>query len=178
MKSVQLECVLCNEFYTEIDIENFRFFPSTRVCYNCYRQMQKQDYAISCFGKKTEDKKLGYNGMAEECRELCPDRRICPNFVNRKYIRLRVLAEQETVEIKRQPTIRQYPFRPTSLLCKAFKLCMKDVSLTVLKRWCRHRNKKHDWVLRVLRKEQNKKGLKWKLHESSNAVRVEFPLSR
>src|SRR5437016_2479291 len=92
MKQVLLECITCDETYTEVDVENFRYFPSTGVCYNCYRAMQKAPITISCFGKE-------YDALANECRELCPDRKQCPSFANGKYVKLRKLAEAETVEI-------------------------------------------------------------------------------
>ena len=171
MKQVQLECVLCDHLFSEGDIQNFLFFPQTRICYNCYRKMQKADPAISCFGKQ-------FDVMAEECRSLCPDRKLCPGFQKGRYIRLRKAAESETVEVKPPAMIRQYPFRTSSLLCKAFKLCMKGVTLSTLKRWCKHRGKKHSWVLLVLRKEVSKNGKKWKLHENKDSIQLEYPLSR
>ena len=171
MKQVLFDCVLCDGQFTEVDIANFIFFPSTRICYKCYRKMQKTATAISCFGKQ-------FDIMAEECRSLCPDRKLCPGFSSGKFVRLRKLAESTVVVAKPQPIIRQYPFRSSSLLCKAFKLCMKGVTLSTLKRWCKHRNKKHSWVLLILRKEISKNGKKWKLHESKNSIELEYPLSR
>jgi len=177
MKSIQFECLLCNELFTEIDIINFRFFIATRVCYTCYRSLQKSPFSYSCFGKKSDDKYLGYDSLAHECRELCPDRKICPGFVNKKLIKLRKLAEAETVVKNKPIVIRQYPFRPSSLICKAFKLCMKGVPLTVLKRWCKHRNKNHNWVLLMLRKE-NKNGRRWRFNETRDSIKLDYPLSR
>lgn len=172
MKPVILECITCDELYTEIDVENFRFFPSTGVCYNCYRAMQKADTSISCFGKQ-------YDALANECRELCPDRKLCPSFANKKFIKLRQLAEKETEEIQTNKlTIRQYPFRPTSLLCKAFKLCIKGTTITELKRWCKHRGKNYSWVIATLRRGYSKNGRKWKLNEKQNSIQLEYPIQR
>lgn len=175
MKPVQLECVLCSELYSEIDIANFRYFVATRVCYTCYRSLQKAPFNVSCFGKRKDSKHLGYDSLAHECRELCPDRRVCPGFASGKYPTLRKLAEAETVVESKPTVIRQYPFRSSSLLLKAFKLCMKGVTLTVLKRWCRHRGKNHNWVLLMLRKE-NKKGLRWKFNETRDSIKLEYPV--
>jgi hypothetical protein len=46
---------------------------------DCYRKMQKD--IESCFGKKNERGRPGYDPEAIECATFCPDKEICPEFI-------------------------------------------------------------------------------------------------
>ena len=80
--SKALECLLCRERYSEQDISNHMFWVETRICSACYAAMQRPDRRRSCFGKPTVRLPSGkvlhaYNPRSEECRRICPDRKIC-----------------------------------------------------------------------------------------------------
>src|SRR5579864_99659 len=94
---IKLECVLCTAVYTEHDVAILNFFPATRVCWVCYRKLQKSPFKVSCFGKKSKDGNLGFDNMAVECREYCPDRRLCPKFANKDLIKLHKQLKTEVV---------------------------------------------------------------------------------
>ena|ERR1043166_2829285 len=84
-----LECTLCGGGYSERDIEQGLFFPSTGVCFSCYSIGQKSSRKVWCFGKR--DLRRGhkvvlkaYNPKAPECRLHCPDKEICMAFILKK----------------------------------------------------------------------------------------------
>jgi len=77
-----LECLRCMERYSKKDILEGRYWLETLICSKCYLSMQKAPHSISCFGKPSiaisETKKIqGFDLDMIECRELCPDRKIC-----------------------------------------------------------------------------------------------------
>lgn len=82
-----LKCVICNGSYGKGDVEEGKFSPDTLVCLSCYESMANAPRAMSCFGKgtiiiqATGERKLGYDPRAQECKDLCPDRKICVRFV-------------------------------------------------------------------------------------------------
>ena len=87
-----LECVLCGVRYSEADVKELLYFPSTGVCKACYDAGQKKPHAIWCFGKvnlvKRQNRKkvvaYGYSEEAKECQVLCPDKTICRFYLKRK----------------------------------------------------------------------------------------------
>jgi len=77
------ECVECSREYSKQDAQKGRYFPSTRVCRQCYKKMVKADRKIWCFGKKATRKLSGYSPENEVCNSLCPDKNICLYFIHR-----------------------------------------------------------------------------------------------
>lgn len=79
-----LRCCVCDGAISVVDVLDGEFYPETLVCSQCYSQMQSSDYDISCFGKPTlHPGGLGYDENAEECLMYCPDREVCPVFVEK-----------------------------------------------------------------------------------------------
>lgn len=84
-----LQCIRCGELYSLRDVRHLRFFPSTGICESCYRRGQQTDARIWCFGKKEVKKgskivRPGFNKESLECKAECPDRKICPYFIQIK----------------------------------------------------------------------------------------------
>lgn len=169
----KLECILCPELFSEYDILNNRFFPETRVCYNCYLKLQKSSYDISCFGKKTKNSNLGFDQMAVECREYCPDRKLCPKFIKDKFIQVTKIEAKP----KEVVTTRLYPFRSHSIIDRAFRLCQQGVTKSKLKSWCAKQGTNYYRVIKVL-KGGKKYGKSWRFHEDGVRIDVEYPIDR
>ena len=70
-------CTLCPERYTEDDVKQGRYFPSTGVCVVCYKRMHKSK--LRCFGKEKM-----YDSNTIICGTICPDSVICRAFINHK----------------------------------------------------------------------------------------------
>jgi hypothetical protein len=164
----KLECVLCENLFSEEDIYQFLFFSATRICYKCYKKLFKVKTYISCFGKQ-------YSSNAVECRELCPDRKICPKFFTGKIFKLRKKAENKTelIQIKETIVTRKYPFRPGSLIDKVFKMAVHGIDKLKLKRWCTRHSTSYYRMLRVLKKE-TKYGKAWHFHDRGKDIKVEY----
>jgi hypothetical protein len=87
MKQGTLECTCCRARFEEDDVRALRFFASTSICLECYKRGQAAPYALWCFGKPNVIGKsgrivqFGFDVQAEECREQCPDRKLCELFV-------------------------------------------------------------------------------------------------
>ncbi len=85
--TARVECVECKKSFTRTEVLEGLWSPETLVCSYCYARLQKSPHSISCFGKPTQvDRRgkligLGYDSKAEECRSLCPDRKICKRIV-------------------------------------------------------------------------------------------------
>ena len=82
-------CVLCDTGYTLDELLAGRYIVDTLVCEQCYLDMQSAPYDVSCFGKPTlivmpsRRRKLGYDVSAIECAAHCPDRDVCPMFLEK-----------------------------------------------------------------------------------------------
>lgn len=74
-------CVLCPEIFTLEDIKAGEYFPSTGVCFSCYKSLAKN--SLLCFGDR-----LKYDLRVLACQQ-CPDQSICKAFIRhikrRKY---------------------------------------------------------------------------------------------
>jgi hypothetical protein len=165
----QLECVLCEGLYTEEDVLSLLFFSSTRVCYKCYKKLYKAKEAISCFGKQ-------YDGNAVECRELCPDRKVCPKFFSGKIFKYRNKLEAKTdlVHIKTETIVtRKYPFRSGSIIDRAFRMAIGGIEKIKLKRWCRRHSTSYYRILKVL-KRKNKYGKQWGYEDDGKSITVAY----
>lgn len=69
-------CVLCPGTFTEQDVKEGIYFPSTGVCLSCYIKLAKSQ--SSCFGEKSK-----YNLRIIACQE-CLDNKICKAFVHHR----------------------------------------------------------------------------------------------
>jgi hypothetical protein len=81
-----LECLRCTERYSKKDILEGRYWLETLICSKCYMNMQRAPHSVSCFGKPSvmisDVKKIqGFDLEMIECRELCPDRKICEKIM-------------------------------------------------------------------------------------------------
>ena len=86
-----LECLLCFERYSVKQILAGEYQLETMICSYCYAKMQQAPYEKSCFGKPSQmingvKKHLGYNPLAPECRERCPDRNVCRRIMQPKTV--------------------------------------------------------------------------------------------
>lgn len=69
-------CVLCPKEFTEQDVKEGTYFPSTGVCLECYNRLNKS--RLSCFGDKDK-----YDIRTVACQQ-CPDSRLCKRFVKHR----------------------------------------------------------------------------------------------
>ena len=81
-------CVVCGGKFSQEDVKLYLFFRSTKTCFGCYWEGKKKDHRTWCFGKRNKINKAGrivrwgYNNLEHvECRDECPDRKICPLFL-------------------------------------------------------------------------------------------------
>lgn len=92
-KDQVFSCELCEEPYSLADIKELRFFPSTGICYACYRKGASAPPEVWCFGKKEK-----YKPELRECSELCPDRVLCPLFVSGAIVKMKKEGKREQEE--------------------------------------------------------------------------------
>ncbi len=78
-----LECLLCKNKFSEVDATEGRFYLQTNICKECYEKGQRQAQSIWCFGRPLSKSSPGYDAGNVACASLCPDRRICAQFVKR-----------------------------------------------------------------------------------------------
>jgi hypothetical protein len=82
-----LSCILCEEKFCVGDVKAGRFFATSMVCRGCYERGKQSPYEIWCFGKPSlvdgngKVEEFGYSEQAEECQSMCPDRKVCRQFV-------------------------------------------------------------------------------------------------
>jgi len=74
-----LWCFQCDRRFSILDVQEGHYFADTGICRECYGKMQKNPG--TCFGKKTEGRRLGYDETTIECKEFCPDKDACQKFV-------------------------------------------------------------------------------------------------
>ncbi len=82
-----IECLTCRERYSREDVLSGLYQITTKVCGECYSKMQASPHTVSCFGKTTAvqldgTRLLGYDPDARECRELCPDAKLCASVAD------------------------------------------------------------------------------------------------
>lgn len=87
-KDKPYRCFVCGDSFSQQDVELYNFFRSTKTCFQCYWKGKKEDHQVWCFGKRNKVNRAGrvvrwgYDGNEHvECREECPDRKICPLFL-------------------------------------------------------------------------------------------------
>lgn len=81
-----LECLLCTLRFSIDDILSGAYNIETFICSLCYAEMQQKPHEQNCFGKPTfiltsGKHALGYEPIAKECQDVCPDRMICKRIV-------------------------------------------------------------------------------------------------
>lgn len=76
-----LECVLCSNKFTTEDADKKVYFPETLVCRECYIQGKKVNPQVWCFAKLQTPKMPGYSPDNLSCKLLCPDRKVCKQFI-------------------------------------------------------------------------------------------------
>lgn len=70
LKEKLLECLICQQRFSVVDVKNNLFFASTMICSSCYNSgVESRGQNDWCFG--------GYDQSYRECRVDCPDKRIC-----------------------------------------------------------------------------------------------------
>lgn len=89
-----LECQLCARRYDVAAVSRREYFAETLICRQCYGAMQRQNTAVSCFGKRDKKGSWGYDKHAIECQSLCPDRSVCAAVVGAKGFRYRRLEHE------------------------------------------------------------------------------------
>lgn len=71
------ECILCQQRFSVGDIKAQLYYVSTGVCSSCYDKGLEAKNQIWCFGDFDARR---YN----ECRAICPDRKICREYTLRQ----------------------------------------------------------------------------------------------
>ena len=102
MATTKYTCLSCGKKSTRKAAKLWNFFPSTRLCRDCYEKGRGEDHRKWCFGKldnevartwaATDQKRtapsaarFGYDPERFECGTICPDRLICPLFIIKPY---------------------------------------------------------------------------------------------
>jgi hypothetical protein len=70
-------CLLCSVRYTVDDVKNGLYFPSTSICFSCYKERAKSK--LLCFGKERK-----YDPDSIACGSNCGDERFCRLFIRHK----------------------------------------------------------------------------------------------
>ena len=169
-----LRCTQCRQQFSEEDVLAYNYFVQNGLCYQCCEAMRKAPVKQSCFGKKRK-----YDSDALECRDLCPDRKVCPMFVNGSIIEYRDLtveARQQALKflkrtVKRKRPPRPYPFRFGTTLHGGFEMCRRGCSRRELEKYCEKRKASIGWLLRILRREECN-GHEWKWADSEGTYRI------
>jgi hypothetical protein len=68
------QCTICQSKFSREDVKQLKYFPSTSVCEECYKEAQ-EDRDV-CFGKK---KQFDRHNLA--CKKFCADRKVCKLFI-------------------------------------------------------------------------------------------------
>lgn len=178
----ELECGRCQHRFSEHDVCCYRFFPDNHLCYKCCKELQRADHKVSCFGKLTVGKRLGYERSAIECKELCPDRRVCVMFAEGSVVKMRELTQEARQKALRfllakdrhgKPPSR-VAFRAGSGLAKAFEFLKRGCSRKELTKFCEDSKIDRPWLLRIMRREEAN-GHEWKWVESADRLQVIYP---
>lgn len=182
-----LECCLCGVKFTLETVTSYEFFPDNHTCYDCCARMQQQRHEVSCFGKATKGKLLGYDQRDLACRELCPDRAVCKIFVGGTIMEYRELTEEARKAAlkfllkpkKRAPA--KVVFRPDTNIGKLFALCCKGTTFAQFTKLCKKLDANSGWALRILRREEVN-GHSWKYEETvssrgDRSIKITYPRS-
>lgn len=171
-----MECVLCQQRYSEQDVLRYEYFVHTNICYICYLSMMSDP--ATCFGKKGPVRT--WNPKAEACRSICPDRKVCPLFARGDMVIIRDLtAEARAGALKMlYPAVtkksdRDRPFKKGSMMSHVFNRCCRGWTMTGLNAYVEEQGCSKARLLRVLRKEQFY-GFTWSFIEDGGKLKVDF----
>ena len=163
-----LSCLCCPEKYSEEDVEKLNYFYPEGVCFSCYEKGAAASHRKWCFGKTDlvvngQVKGYGYDPeTSEDCKKICPDRKICYLFVTGQIYLIRELIHAEI------------PFAVGSATAKAFVAALLGTTPTKLKKIVEANGGEYAVVLRRLRK-QVKGDVTWTLIEDANKIRIKLP---
>jgi len=169
-----VECILCRRSFTEVDILGYRYFIESGICEQCYKKMQALPASISCFGKNG---KHGYDPISRECKQLCPDRKVCPMFLGSRLQRLKretteaIVSGLDQVHVRTNELQKQNPFRRGSATYEAFNLCKKGVAANQFIQFTRRKGVDKGRLLRMFRKEELY-GQQWEWDESEEIYSI------
>ncbi len=79
-----LECLLCQDKFSEDAVPKKEFYLETLICKKCYKRAQELPAKVWCFGKLHRRGSPGFSEGNVACQTLCPDRVICRRFINVK----------------------------------------------------------------------------------------------
>jgi hypothetical protein len=168
-----LECVLCGERFAERDVTELRYFPSTQVCFACYKKGQNAPYATWCFGKQNVEGpggkilEYGFDEDARACGQYCPDRKICKMFIDR--------AWEEGAEVKKKSKELVCPFRQTkSQIARVWMACAtKGMLIPEIVTMVKREGGNSHRVLRVLRSGELL-GVRWRVDEANGFLKLTY----
>ena len=166
MAGTSIDCVLCQLPFTLEDVRKKNFFLDSGVCYACYKKMFKLPSDISCFGKE-------YSPLAFECKQLCPDRKICPLFQSKEIKKLRKVAIAVVPRFT-SITRRKHPFKKGSVIYTAFELCRKGCKLEDIERLAHRAGINPRRIFRVFRSGELY-GCKWRWKQSERRCSIKYP---
>jgi len=183
-----LECILCEKHFNTQDVTELKFFPSTGICFDCYKAGVDAPYQKWCFGKTNiygpggRILNHGYDPDVRECRKECPDRKLCPLFVTGQIndwkagemVRFRdvPVSEVERKKKQKQYTGPKLPFRQTgAMTTQAFLMCMKGVMVDDLVKWVKLQGGSSQRVLRIMRGGVFN-GKRWKVNEANGYLKI------
>ena len=160
-----MQCILCNKRFSEKDVEELRYFPEQGICFKDYYDGFKQDHRTWCFGKRnTVDPdtgkitRYGFDPQkSDDCKKLCPDRKVCRLFVSREIFRYRKLLK-----------LKKLPFPRGTALLRIFVTCVIGISPEKLKEKTDAEGLDLGKVMKTLR------GLKWEMIETTEKIRIKL----
>jgi hypothetical protein len=148
--------------------------------------MQQHAYDVSCFGKLTKGKLLGYDPKDLACKKLCPDRVVCKMFAKgaiMEYRDLTVEARKAAIKFLLKPKKRppaKVVFKPDTNIGKLFALCCAGCTERQFMALCKKLDANHGWALRILRREEVN-GHSWKYEEAieggAKRIKITYPRS-
>lgn len=175
-----LECSICGGKFTPEAVYSYEFFPDNNTCYDCCVGMQQKRHDVSCFGKLTQGKNLGYDVKDLACRKLCPDRVVCKLFAGGTIMQFRELtveARKAALKFLLKPKKRppaKVVFRPETNIGKLFALCVKGCTMEEFKALCDKLDANKGWALRILRREEVN-GHAWTYEEQNGRIKIKYP---
>ncbi len=138
-------CVECGARYSPAQIGNGLLHLSTLVCHKCYLRFQALPATESCFGKADQ-----YDINDSSCYRYCPDRNICPKYMDSTYVkqielmedaRKRVLAFLQATDRARRKAPRSRkgsaPFVRGTLTFACYEKLLKGMTIQEFRQYCK-----------------------------------------
>lgn len=158
-----IECVKCEQLFTQEDIKYLRYFIESGLCFQCSYKLYKLPEDVACFGKL-------YSNTAKECKLLCPDRKVCPLFFTREVFELRRDAKKEAPK-ELAPNDKVHLFQPGSIIYKAFEMCRKGISIRKFEMFIQRSKANRTRLLRIFRKGELY-GKKWTWKSTNGKYKI------